>query len=119
MLQLEVLVSELLAEDGLAAGAIVVGEVAALAHELRDDAVERAVLETEALLSSTQSAEILGCLRYNVSTQFQGYATERLPVGGHVEEYLKQANIDINLYKSCQLMKSANSGASWKQLDNF
>ena len=38
----EVLVVELVAVDGLAASAVVVGEVTALAHELGDDAVEGA-----------------------------------------------------------------------------
>ena len=40
MLQLEVLILELVAIDGLATSAIVVGEVTTLAHELGDDAVE-------------------------------------------------------------------------------
>lgn len=41
MLQLEVLIFKLVAVDGLSAGSVVVGEVATLAHELGDDAVER------------------------------------------------------------------------------
>ena len=47
------------AVDGLAAGAVVVGEVAALAHELGDDAVEGGALEAEALLARAQRAEVL------------------------------------------------------------
>lgn len=49
----EVLVRELLAVDGLAAGAIALREVAGLAHELGDDAVERApfVVEVPAALA--------------------------------------------------------------------
>ena len=42
VLQLEVLICELLSVDGLAAGAITVGEVTSLDHEVLDDAVESA-----------------------------------------------------------------------------
>ena len=49
-----VLIRELGAVDGLAAGAVVVGEVAALAHELGDHAVEGGALEAEALLAGAQ-----------------------------------------------------------------
>lgn len=49
MLLLEVLISELLAVDGLATGAVAAGEVTALNHELGDDAVEGAALEVEGL----------------------------------------------------------------------
>ena len=59
MLELEVLVGELGAVDGLAAGAVVVGEVAALAHEVGDDAVEGGALEAEALLAGAERAEVL------------------------------------------------------------
>ena len=52
MRQIEVLVGELLAVDGLAARAVLIGEVAALAHEVRDHAVERAALVAEASLLS-------------------------------------------------------------------
>jgi len=40
MLQLEVFVSKLFSVDALAAGAIVIGEVASLAHETRNDTME-------------------------------------------------------------------------------
>ena len=45
MLEGEVLVRELIAVDGLATGDVAGGEVATLAHELRDDAVEGGALE--------------------------------------------------------------------------
>lgn len=59
MLEDEVLVIELPPVDGLAPGAVVVGEIAALAHELGDDAVEAAPLEAKALLVGAQATEIL------------------------------------------------------------
>jgi len=51
VLELEVLVLELVAIDGLASSAVVVGEVSALAHEVGDDAVEGRALVPESLLS--------------------------------------------------------------------
>uniref|UniRef100_A0A8C4JUD4 Uncharacterized protein n=1 Tax=Dromaius novaehollandiae TaxID=8790 RepID=A0A8C4JUD4_DRONO len=57
--QNEVLVVKLLPVDGFASGAVVVGEVSSLTHELGDDAVEAAPLEAEALLVGAEAAEIL------------------------------------------------------------
>ncbi len=89
MLQLKVLVLELSAVDRLAAGAVVVGEVAALAHEVPDDAVEGAVLEAEPLLHRAQGTEILRGPGNDVSAELHRDATEGLAVGGHVEENLR------------------------------
>jgi len=58
----KVLVVKLAAVDGLSAGAVVVGEVSSLAHELGDDAVEAASLEAKAFLMRAQAAEVL-CTR--------------------------------------------------------
>lgn len=63
VLQHKVFVVKLSAVNGLAAGAVVVGEVAPLAHELGNDAVEAGAFEAEALLVRAQAAEIL-CKRY-------------------------------------------------------
>jgi hypothetical protein len=41
---------------------IATGEVAALQHELRDDAVERAALVAEAFLAGAEGTEVLGGL---------------------------------------------------------
>ena len=59
MFENKVFIVKLLPVDGLAPSAIVVGEIAALAHELGDDAVEAAALEAKALLMGAQAAEIL------------------------------------------------------------
>eukprot|EP00308_Calcidiscus_leptoporus_P018202 CAMPEP_0119368368 /NCGR_PEP_ID=MMETSP1334-20130426/15028_1 /TAXON_ID=127549 /ORGANISM="Calcidiscus leptoporus, Strain RCC1130" /LENGTH=194 /DNA_ID=CAMNT_0007384993 /DNA_START=272 /DNA_END=856 /DNA_ORIENTATION=- len=62
MLQLKIFVGELVAVDGLAARAVVVGEVATLAHEVGNDAVEAAAREAKALLPGAKRAEVLGGL---------------------------------------------------------
>ena len=58
----EVLISELLAVDGLSTGAVSTSEITTLKHELRDDTVERGALVAEALLTGAQSAEVLSGL---------------------------------------------------------
>lgn len=55
MLELEVLVRKLGAIDGLAASAIVVGEIAALNHEVLDDSVESRALVAETLFAGSKS----------------------------------------------------------------
>lgn len=59
MFENEVFIIKLLPIDGFASGAVVVGEVASLAHELGDDAVEAAPFEAEAFLMGAEAAEIL------------------------------------------------------------
>lgn len=71
VLQGEVLVLELVAVDGLATGAVVVGEVATLAHEVGDDTVEGGALVAEALLACAQSPEVFGGLWHHVATQLK------------------------------------------------
>ena len=70
VLELEVLIGELGPVDRLAAGARAVGEVAALDHEVGDDAVEGGALVVEglargarALLARAEGAEVLDGLR--------------------------------------------------------
>ena len=57
--QREVFVGEGAPVDGASAGAVIVGEVTPLAHELGDDAVEAASLVTVPLLGQTQLLEVL------------------------------------------------------------
>lgn len=71
MLQLEVLIFELVAIDGFATSAIVVGKVTSLAHELGDNAVESGSLVAESPLAGAESAEVFGCPRHDISTQLQ------------------------------------------------
>lgn len=88
VLEREVLVLELVAVDGLAAGAIVLGEVAALAHEVGDDAVEGAALVAKALLAGAQSAEVLSCLRNHIRSQFDDDSSNGRIIHSHVKENL-------------------------------
>ena len=60
VLELEILVGELLAVDGLASGAVAVGEVAALDHEVLDDAVKLRALVAEPLLAGGERPKVLG-----------------------------------------------------------
>lgn len=71
VLQDEVLVGELLAVNGLAASAVVVCKVAALQHEVGDDAVEGGALVTESFFAGTQRAEVFTGLRSHVCSQLQ------------------------------------------------
>ena len=63
MLELKVLISKLLAVDRLAAGPVVVGEVAPLQHERRDHPVKARPLVTESLFAGAKGAEVLGGLQ--------------------------------------------------------
>lgn len=62
VLDLEVLIGELLAVDGLATSAVATGEVTTLKHELRDDTVEGRALVAEALSTGAQLLKVLGGL---------------------------------------------------------
>ena len=95
MPELEVLIRELLAVDGLAAGAVAGGEVAALAHEVGDDAVEGGALVVEglahlalALFAGAQRPEVLARLGRDVAVQPEDHAPEGLATGRDVEEAL-------------------------------
>lgn len=84
----KVLIVELLPVDGLAPCAVVVREIAALAHELGDDAVEATSLKAEALLVGAQASEILwhgerkrcgGQKTKQSRSSGRGYALPRVP----------------------------------------
>lgn len=77
VLQSEVLVLEFVAVDGLAARAVAGGEVAALAHEVGDHAVEARALVAEALLARAQRPEVLGRLGDHVGAELKGGEGER------------------------------------------
>lgn len=86
VLQLEVLIRELPAVNGLPSGSVVVREIATLTHKLRDDAVECGSLVTEAVLTGAQRSEVLGSSWNNFGVELEGYPAERLVIGSNVEE---------------------------------
>mmetsp|Transcript_34088 Transcript_34088/g.87169 ORF Transcript_34088/g.87169 Transcript_34088/m.87169 type:complete len:412 (+) Transcript_34088:286-1521(+) len=90
VLELKVLVFKLLAIDGLAAGSVARGEVAALAHESGDDAVELGSLEAKARLASAQRAEVLRRLGRHVAPQLELNPPRILAADLHVEEALER-----------------------------
>lgn len=69
MLQGEVLILELVAIDGFATSAIVIGEITTLAHEVWNHAVECWVFVAETLLAGAQGTEVFACLWYHISTE--------------------------------------------------
>ena len=86
VLESEVLVGELLSVDGLSSGAVLAGEVTALAHEVLDDTVEGGALVAESLLASAEGAEVLGALGGDVGAEGHLDAAEGATVGGHIKE---------------------------------
>jgi len=86
VLQLEVLIGELVAVDGLATSSIVVGEVASLTHEVWNDPVEGRSLKSESLLSRAESTEVLGGFRDDFRPQLHGDPTQGGSVGGDIEK---------------------------------
>ena len=62
VLDVEVLVFELVAVDGLTAVAVEVGDVTTLDHEAWNDSVENGVLVAKALFTSAQCSEVLSSL---------------------------------------------------------
>lgn len=63
---------------GLATGAIALGEVTTLDHELLDDTVEGRALITEALLASGKSAEVFSGLGDGLAIETHNDAAEGL-----------------------------------------
>lgn len=89
----EVLVLELIAVDRLPAGPVPGGEIASLAHEPGDHAVEGRSLEVErlpllsdAFLAGAEGSEVLGGVRRRVFVKLHHDAACGSAVEGHVEE---------------------------------
>jgi len=81
----KVLVWELATVDGLAPGAVVVGEITSLAHKVRNNTVEAASRVSESLFTGAQSTEVLGGLGDHVGTQFHGDAAGRSSADGDIK----------------------------------
>ena len=98
----EGLVGELLTVDGLAAGTVTAGEVTTLDHEVRDDTVESGALvvkglagASDTLLTSAESAEVLGGLGAGVGEELEHDAAGGLTSDGDIEENLGVGGDDL------------------------
>ena len=69
VLEREVFVGEFFAVDRFAAGAIARGEIAPLAHEARNHAMEWTAFVAKALFASAQCAEVFGGLGHHIGSQ--------------------------------------------------
>lgn len=99
----EVLVGELGAVDRLASGAVSGGEVAALAHEVGDHAVEARSLVVERLagaavplLAGAERAKVLRRLGHDVGEELHHDPSGRLAADGHVEENLRVRHLSLS-----------------------
>jgi len=95
----EVLVGELLTVDGLATSAVATGEVTALKHELRDDAVESRASVSEALLAGAKSTEVLSGLGDYIIVEVEVDATGLLCnlgglLAGGIENWALPGNVE-------------------------
>lgn len=93
MSELKVLIVESGTINGFTTSAIVVSEIATLAHEIRDHPVETATLVAKTLLSGAESTEVLCRLRDNILPQLHHDATHGLVVRGHVEVNAWQCHV--------------------------
>lgn len=92
MLDGESLVVELVAVNRLASSAVASSEITTLDHKLLDDAVEdgafivqRLSRLSDALLTSAERAEVVGCLGDEVGVELHGDTTDGLAADGDVE----------------------------------
>lgn len=87
VLEGEVLILKFAAVDGFSTGAVVVGEVTTLAHEVRDNPVEATAFVAESLFASAQGTEVLCSLGDDVRSELDDDTANGLSVGGHVKVY--------------------------------
>ncbi len=75
VLELEILIGKFFTVDALAAGSVVVGEVASLKHELGDYTVETRSFVTKAFLFGAKEPEIARSFGHHVIEKFEHDAT--------------------------------------------
>jgi hypothetical protein len=80
-----VLTSEAFTVDALAASAVVPGEVTALKHELRDDAMEARSSVAVTVLASGELTEVASGFGHNIVVKLEDDAAKGLTVDGDVE----------------------------------
>ena len=76
---------ESFAIDGLATGAVVLGEITALKHELGDHTVEGGTLVTVTVLASREFSEVPCGSGDDVIIQLKNDSTSRLVIDGDVK----------------------------------
>jgi len=108
MLQLKVLISKLLAIDGLAPGTVPLREVTSLTHEARNDAVKLATLETESLLTRAEGTEILTGLRHDITSQLHDDPSCSLTADINVEEASSGHVVGEETRRRCEEMEETN-----------
>ena len=87
VLQDEILIMKFLPIDGLAACAIVAGEVTTLAHEARNNSVKAGTFISKSLFPSAQSMKVFCCLWNFVCKQLEEDMDQRLALSSEVEEH--------------------------------
>jgi len=85
VLHLKVLVSELFAVDGFTTGAVLPGEVAALAHEIWDDSVEGGAGVAEAFFAGAEGSEVFAGFGDYVGVEVEGDSAGGFAANFHVE----------------------------------
>ncbi len=69
MLQSEIFVFEFVAVNGFSSSTVVIGEIASLAHEIRNYSMEYATSVSETFFAGAEGAKILRRSRYHVAAQ--------------------------------------------------
>ena len=86
VLELKIFVSELLPVDRFATGAVVVGEVTTLAHEVGDHAMERRTLEAKPLFAGAERTKVFSRLRHHIGPKFDDHTAGWLVTDADVHE---------------------------------
>ena len=85
--QLKILILKLpIPVNGFAPSSVMLGEITALAHEVRNDTVEDWAFESEPLFTSTKGTEIFGGPGDNISPQLYNNLTNRWTTGSNIEK---------------------------------
>jgi len=126
MLELEVLIGKLLPVNRLAAAAVAVGEVAALDHEVGDDAVETTPLVVKglptlasSLLASAERAEVLHGLGDGVAEKSHDNPTLFASLDLDIEENLGGDSLAYRLRLSSLQSRGTSKGQGKQHQANY
>jgi len=97
VLQGEILVLEFVAIDGFSSGAVVIREIAALTHEVGDNAMECRALVAVTLLAGAQRTEVLARFRNYIGTKLDDDATDRGSIGSHIKKDARQTHFTCKI----------------------